>query len=152
MRAAVSMRTELGRLQWIERSLWYSIRFSTELKMGLLLLHCSFKNIPNENTHNEDDHQDDNPNDDAKCPYKADGKADAPWGEKCCDQTKYNSQDDTDNRPLLQDTLEVLLSGTEEPEGDTDDQDQQFKPHGYSSVSLGNPFLKCQIFSGDFFR
>jgi len=89
----------------------------------------TFEPVTDEGTNDEDDDEDDYPDENTDASCQPDAKAKEPWSKQKCDDAKDNPKDNADDRTSLEESPEVFLPFPQVPEYDTNNENQQFKPH-----------------------
>jgi hypothetical protein len=89
----------------------------------------TFEPVTDEGTDDEDDDKDDYPDENTNASCQPDAKAKESWSKQKRDDAKDNPKDNTNDCPGLEEPPEIFLSFPEVPEYDTNNENQQFKPH-----------------------
>jgi hypothetical protein len=89
----------------------------------------TFEPVTDKGTNDEDDDKDDYPDENTDASCQSDPKAKEPGSKQKRDDAKDNPKDDTNDCPGLEEPPEIFLPFPEVPECDTNNENQQFKPH-----------------------
>jgi hypothetical protein len=99
------------------------------LLFGLFLFQDAFEPVTNKGTYDKDNHVDDNHDKNIKYSQETGSKTYAAGNKDSRDEHKGNTQNETDNRSIPEDTHEVFLPPVKKPKCYADDEIQQVKPH-----------------------